>query len=123
MSQTSFSAPEHVDRADIEKKWAGLTNDLGNQGKRIEIVKVKESQNDEEKKLGVKTYEYCFEINQRDTVFQTVHDTSVRWHSSFYITAADSKQAKVAKLQVKYHLFNTIDKLRIAGAEAELRVR
>ena len=72
---------------------------------------------------SVKTYEFCFEVAGRETVFQTVDDTSVRWHSSFYITAAESKKAKTAILQVKYHMFNTIEKLRIAGTETELRLR
>ena len=127
MSVTSFNAPEDIDREDVEKKWQALTTASGNQGRRIEIVMLKESQDDDEKKLGVKTYEFCFEIAGRETrsetVFQTVHDTSVRWHSSFYITAAASRGAKTAKLQVKYHLFNTIEKLRIAGTETELRLQ
>ena len=122
MSQTFLPAPEHIDREDIETRWKTLTNDLGNQGRRLEIKKEDESQNAEEKQLGVKKYEFSLTIAGRDTVIQTIHDTSVRWHASFFIRAAESKKAKTAFLQVKYHMFNTIEKVRISGTESELRM-
>ena len=123
MTVTSFHTPEHIDRNDVERKWAALANASGNQGMRIDMIKEKESQDDEEKRLGVKTYQFSFVVGGEETVFQTVDDTSARWHASFIMTARESKHAKEAKLQVKYHLFNTIEKLRIAGTETELACR
>ena len=39
------------------------------------------------------------------------------------MTACESKHAKEAKLQVKYHVFNTITKLRIAGTQKVLETQ
>ena len=117
MPATTLYAHEQIDRADVEHKWKDMANNLGNHGQKITIVKFKESQDAEEKKLGVKTYQYGFAIAGEEVVFQTHDDTSTRWHDSFYITAAESSKAKTALLQVKYHMFNTIETLRIAGTE------
>ena len=55
--------------------------------------------------------------------------TAREWHSSFYITAADSKKAKKAKLQVKYHRVrgnscvggHPVSQISLSGLPASIR--